>query len=112
MRNFVQEGRTLPLVAPYDVASGAGMLVGLIFGVATSAAKSGETVETHVVGVCDLLAEGAGSGQDLAPGAAVYWDNTAKRCTKTSTSNTKIGVTTEAKTSSATTVRVRLNGTF
>lgn len=111
MRNYVQEGRTIPLVAPYDVASGDGMLVGTIFGIATSAAKQGEVVETHLVGVSDLLAEGAGSGQDIAQGGLVYWDNTNRRCTKTASGNTKIGAATEAKATSATTVRVRLNGT-
>jgi predicted RecA/RadA family phage recombinase len=60
--------------------------------------------------VFDLLAEGAASGQDFAQGDLVYWDNTAKRCTKTTTSNTKIGAAMAAKVSTATTVRVRLNG--
>jgi predicted RecA/RadA family phage recombinase len=112
MRNFVQEGRTIPLPAPYAVASGAGMLVGSIFAVANSAAAQGEIVEADVQGVFDLLAEGAGSGQDIGFGGLVYWDDTAKRCTKTATNNTKIGAATEPKASSATTVRVRLSGAF
>ncbi|MCW2242248.1 DUF2190 family protein [Azospirillum canadense] len=112
MRNYVQEGCTLTLTAPYDVASGNGLLVGSIFGVASSNATNGAVVEACVEGVFDLTAEGAGSGQDIAQGGAVYWDNTAKRCTKTATSNTKIGVATEAKASTATTVRVRLSAAF
>ncbi len=41
MQNFLQEGRTLTLTAPYNVNSGGGMLVGSIFAVATNAASSG-----------------------------------------------------------------------
>lgn len=112
MKNYVKPGEVLTLVAPYNVASGAGLLVGSIFAIASASAASGGTVEGVTVGVFDLLAEGAGSGQAFAIGEAVYWDDTAKRVTKTSTNNTKIGVAVAAKATADVVARVRLNGTF
>jgi predicted RecA/RadA family phage recombinase len=111
MKNYVQPGNTITLTAPYDVASGDGLLVGSIFGVATGAAANGEAIETALVGVFDLKKVGS---QAWTAGDKVYWDNTAKPATKTATSNTLIGVATEAVDGGAgsTTGRVRLNGSF
>jgi len=109
MKNFVQPGDTLTLTAPYDVASGAGMLVGLIFAVAAFTALSGAQVEGVTKGVFDLTAL---STDTATVGAAIYWDNTNKRCTTSSSGNTKIGVATAVKANGAATVRVRLNGVF
>lgn len=93
MKNYVQPGNTITLTAPYAVASGDGLLVGSIFGVASGTAALGETVETALVGVFDLTKVGS---QAWAAGAKVYWDNTNKRCTTVATDNTLIGVATEA----------------
>ena len=111
MKNYVQPGNTITLTAPYAVASGDGLLVGSIFGVASGAADLGETVETALVGVFDLVKIGS---QAWAAGAKVYWDNTNKRCTTVATDNTLIGVATEAVASGAgdTVGRVRLNASF
>ncbi len=49
MKNFVQPGNTITLTAPYAVASGDGLLVGSIFGIAAGAAALGEPVETSLV---------------------------------------------------------------
>ena len=54
MKNYVQPGNTITLTAPYDVASGDGLLVGSIFGVASGTAALGETVEAALVGVYEL----------------------------------------------------------
>jgi len=107
MKNFVQKGETITLVAPYTVVSGAGALVGSIFGVASGDVASGASGEFMVKGVFDLACL---STDTPAQGAKVYWDDTNKRCTTTSTGNSLIGVATEAKANGATTVRVRLNG--
>ncbi len=53
MKNYVQPGSTVTLAAPYAVASGDGLLVGSIFGVAAGTAANGEAVETALVGVFD-----------------------------------------------------------
>ena len=41
MVNYVQEGDTLTLTAPYDVVAGAGALVGIVFGVSSYDVLSG-----------------------------------------------------------------------
>mgnify|MGYP001555342984 FL=1 len=111
MKNYVQPGNTITLTAPYDVASGDGLLVGAIFGVATGAAANGEAIEAALVGVFDLKKVGS---QAWAVGDKIYWDNTAKETTKTVASNTLIGVAIEAVGSGAgeTVGRVRLNASF
>ena len=111
MRNFVQPGNTITLTAPYAVASGDGLLVGSIFGVAAGSAASGDPVEAALVGVFDLKKT---ASQAWTVGDKVYWDNTAKEATKTTTSNTLIGVATEVVAGGAGDVvgRVRLNGAF
>lgn len=108
MKNYVQEGHALDLAAPYDVAAGAGFKVGQFIAVAACAALSGVTVAGFVEGVYDVLAEGAGSGQVWAAGDLIYWDNTAKQFTKTSTSNTKAGYVVAVKASGDVTGRIRL----
>ena len=111
MKNYVQPGKTITLTAPYAVTSGDGLLVGSIFGVAAGTAALGEAVEAAVVGVYDMKKV---ASQAWVAGDRIYWDNTAKQTTKTLTSNTLIGVATEAVAGGATDLigRVRLNGAF
>jgi predicted RecA/RadA family phage recombinase len=99
----------LTLTAPYAVVSGDGMLVGLIFAVATMDAAISTVVEGIVEGVAKINKL---STDVFAVGAAVYWDNTNRRCTSTAAGNTKIGVATVAAANPSSTVTVRLNGTF
>lgn len=107
MKNYVQRGENLTLAAPYAVASGAGALVGSIFGVASTTLANAESGEFATEGVFDLTKVGS---QAWTVGAKVYWDDTAKNCTTTATSNTLIGVAVAAVGSGAgeTTGRVKL----
>lgn len=109
MKNYIQPGDTLTLAAPYDVLSGAGFLVGSIFAVASGDALSGAAVEGVTTGVFTLA---KATGASWAVGDKIYWDNTAKKCTKTSTDNTLIGVAFSAPASGDTTGNVRLNASF
>ena len=111
MKNFVQPGNTITLTAPYAVASGDGLLVGSIFGIAAGDAALGDPVETALVGVYDLKKV---ASQAWSAGDKVYWDNTNKEATKTATANTLIGVAVEAVAGGAgdTIGRVRLNASF
>jgi predicted RecA/RadA family phage recombinase len=108
MKNFVQPGETVTVVAPYDVASGAGCLVGSLFGVACVTAASGANVEVCTCGVFTLPKT---SAQAWTVGAKVYWDDTNKVATTTATSNTLIGCALEAAANPSATGAVRLNGT-
>lgn len=107
MKNFVQNGAVVTVAAPYDVASGAGALVGSLFGVAQAAALSGADVSLARTGAYALAKAGS---QTWAVGARIYWDNTAKNCTTTSTANTLIGVALVAAASADTTGTVLLDG--
>ena len=49
--NFVQPGETLTLPAPATFASGAGVLIGAIFGIAQGDAASGALVDITTQGV-------------------------------------------------------------
>lgn len=111
MKNFIQPGDTIDVTAPYDVASGAGALVGSLFGVAAKAALSGASVPLAVTGVFDLVKTGS---QAWTVGARIYWDDTAKACTTTASTNKLIGVAVAAVGSGAgeTVGRVRLSAAF
>lgn len=104
MKNFIQPGEALTLIAPYDVASGGGFLVGSIFAVASIAAVNGAEVVGRTVGVFDL-AKATGA---VTQGAKLYWDNTNKVLTTTASGNTQIGTAVRAAASGDATARVRL----
>lgn len=105
--NYIQPGDVLTLAAPYAVASGAGMLVGGIFAVALAAASNGANVQAQRGGVWTLPKLQA---DDVSVGAKLYWDNTNKRLTLTSSGNTLVGAAIAAAGTSATTVSVLLDG--
>lgn len=109
MINYIQEGEHLTLAAPYNRLSGEGALVGSIFGVACTDVDSGDDGEFAVEGVFSLKKT---SAQAWTVGVAIYWDDSNKECTTTSSGNTKIGVATEAAANPSSTGKVRLNGAF
>lgn len=109
MRNFVQPGEMLDLVAPSGgVTSGVGVKIGAIFAVAAVTAAEGETFAGAVKGVFDLAAETHASTQAMSAGDSAYWDNTNKRITKTATGNTIVGVVVADKASTDDEARVVL----
>lgn len=107
MKNFVQNGDVISLIAPYALLSGQGVLVGALFGVAATDAASGASVEAKRVGVFDIAAVAADNG---SVGTKMYWDNTARRLTTTATNNTLVGALTAAKAAADATARVLLDG--
>lgn len=107
-KNYIQEGDTLPLTAPYARSSGQGALIGSLFCVALGDVANGAEGSFATQGVFELNKT---SAQAWTQGAKIYWDNTAKECTTTSTSNTLIGCAAEAAANPSSTGIVRLNGT-
>lgn len=105
--NFIQDGDVLTLTAPATVASGDGVLVGSIFGVALGDIGSGDSGEFAVEGVWELAAVTA---EAIAAGGPVYWDAGQKKCSNGSTGNELIGYAVATKDGSTATVKVRLNG--
>lgn len=107
MKNYIQNGAIVTMAAPSALASGAGALVGTIFGVAQADAASGADVELVRTGVFTLPKVAA---QAWTQGAKVYWDDTAKNVTTVVTSNTLIGAATAAAANPSATGEVLLDG--
>lgn len=108
MKNYVQEGDTLTLTAPYARNAGDGALIGAIFGVACNDVANGSSGEFAIEGVFDITALSTDTG---AAGVKMYWDDANKRLTTTPTGNTLVGALTKAKANGEITARVRLDGT-
>jgi len=120
MQNYVQQGKTVTIVAPYSVNSGGGVQVsgtGYVFGVAVNTQNQGDSMEIVVEGVFDLVKDAS----TFANSDYVYWDNTNKVATSTATGNKKIGIALLSQASGVNapggnsadaTVRVRLNPVF
>lgn len=107
MKNYVHKGEVLTVTAPYDLASGAGCLVGKIFGVSCGIYASGDTeAQIATVGVFNLAKDGSA----FAQGDNVYWDDVAKAATLTAAGNALIGQAEVAVLAGGATVRVRLSG--
>lgn len=108
MKNYIQPGNVIAVTAPTGgVASGDGVLVGSLFGIAAGDAAENDNVEVQTTGVFELSkVTGA-----ISQGAKVYWDDTNKNVTTTATGNTLIGAAVVAAVSGDATARVKLNGT-
>lgn len=112
--NFVQEGDTVTVVAPFVAVRGRFIIVNATTGfggVALDNAASAANVTLKTRGVFTFDKVNAVSTAGLA-GGFVYWDNTNSQVTISATSNTKIGVALAAFSNTATSVTVRLNGTY
>lgn len=108
MRNFIQEGKTLGLIAPYALASGAGFQVGAIFAIASDAAAIGEEVQGVRHGVYTLPKTAA---QAWTVGQKIYWDDTNKRCDSIGSVGLLIGAAVAVASNPSTTGSVMLAGT-
>ena len=102
MNNWIQPGKTITLIAPRALASGAAFMVGSIFGIAKSAAAIGANVETELVGVVDIV-KAAGA---VTQGQKLYWDNVNFVVTTVAGGNTQVGVATQAAAAGDVTARM------
>lgn len=104
--NHIKSGERTTLTCPYaTIASGAGILVGAIFGVALYAGVSGDAIEAMTTDEWSLAAVAA---DEADVGDLAYWDDTQRKITTTSTGNTLVGCFTVAKAAAATTASVVL----
>jgi predicted RecA/RadA family phage recombinase len=107
MRNFVQSGNVISVIAPYSLVSGQGVKVGALFGISPANYALGEQVDVIRQGVYDLSAASADVGN---PGDKIYWDDTNRRLTTTATGNMLVGFLTAAKINGTLTARAFLDG--
>ena len=100
MKNYVQPGDMITFTAAAALASGAGVLVGALFGVSASDYAAGETnAEMKTTGVFDLAADPAATA---AIGAKAYWDDANKRVTATAAGATAATAAADAAAAAAT----------
>lgn len=107
MDTMIQAGNVLDLTAPYAVNSGDGAKVGNIFGVAMDTYASGAAGAFAVEGVVNLAKT---SGEAYTQGLRVFWNDSTKKVTSTSTSNIAIGMAIAAYTTADLTCNVKLSG--
>lgn len=93
MKNYVQEGKVLTLLAPYNRLSGEGAKVGSIFGVATKDVLNGIAGEFATQGVFALK---KAASQAWTVGLKIFWDDSAKQLTSVAGANLLVGYATEA----------------
>lgn len=104
------DGSPIDITAPSGgCTSGTALLINGVVCIPETSGAQGDTVAAHVTGVFDHASD---TGAAWSFGDVLYWDNTNKVFTKTSTSNTKAGQCMAAKGSSATTGRIRLQPVF
>lgn len=109
MKNYVSDGDNITLTVPAGgVVGGTPILIGTnLFGVPIADnATVGDSFTMRVKGVYSDMPKAAGAA--WAEGDPLYWDNTAKNFTKTSASNTAVGVAVVAAASGDTVGTVRL----
>lgn len=106
-KNYIQPGSTVTVVAAADTASGAGVLIGTLFGVAQHAAKAGEPLEIKTDGVWELAKTSAQAWATV--GLAIY-ATAAGVLTTTATDNVLVAKNLEVAANPSATGIVRLNG--
>lgn len=109
MKNKVSHGNIIEFTAPSGgVTSGVAVKIGAMLAVAVVTAAQGEVVSGDTEGVFDHAAATHATDQAWAFGDTIYWDDTAKVFTKTSSGNTKAGYAVAAKVSTVASGRLRL----
>lgn len=90
MQNFIQNGHVITVSTPAGgIASGEGLIVGSIFGIAAYSAADGDPLELATTGVYKLPKATAAV---LVVGTRAAWDNTAKQVNTLGTGRFPIGV--------------------
>lgn len=109
MKNFVAIGDRITITAPAALASGAGVVIGALFGVAAQAIANGAEGVINLTGIYDLP---KAPSQAWTVGALIYWDAGNARCTNVASTNKLIGAAVAAVGGGAGEIlgRVRLNG--
>lgn len=106
-KNYVQKGDSLTLTAPYARNSGQAALIGVgLFGVAITDIGNGEQGAFSMKGLHTLAKVEAQAW--ASAGLAIYWDNSAKNLTTTSSGNTLVGYNTATAANPSTTGTIRI----
>lgn len=107
MRNFIQQGDIITVIAPVALSSGQGVLIGNLFGVATTDAVAGGSLELATQGVF-TLPKAANIALDAC--ARVSWDAANNQIVAPASGMVPIGTVILAAANGTTSARVRLDG--
>lgn len=104
--NYVQRGENLTITGP-AATNGQPIFAGDIIGIALHSASAGQPVDLATTGVWELPKVAA---DDVALGAAIYWDAAASLATidDASGANAQVGVAVAAAIVNAANVKLRL----
>ena len=106
MKNYIQAGKVLTLIAPTTLLSGAVVIIGSVVGIAATDAAEGMPIEVSTEGVFELAKV---APQVWAQGSPVYWDAAAAKATTVATGGLPlIGVAVEGTASAAIIGRVKI----
>lgn len=107
-RNYLGPGDVLTLTAPTGgVVAGTAYLIGKLLVVAQNTVAQGLPFEGKRAGLFTLP---KATGQTWTEGERIHWDNTAKNCTETATSNQLVGIAAAAAGTGDATGSVLLDG--
>ncbi len=104
---FVMDDESIDYVAPSPIAAGDVVVLADLVGVAKRPLATGELGTLDVEGVYDFT-KVAGASTAIPLGTKVYWDNSAKHVSTSSTGNAYLGKLAKAAADADTTARVRL----
>jgi predicted RecA/RadA family phage recombinase len=105
-KNYIQPGHAITVVAPSGgVASGEGVLIGTLFGIAQHDAAEGAEVELLTEGVVEIAKT---SALAIDAGDRLCWDATNKVVNKTTTAQVSVGVAVAAAANPSGTVKMKL----
>jgi predicted RecA/RadA family phage recombinase len=108
MKTFIQPGDIITVIAPVGgITANQGLLIGGLFGIATTSALQGDDVEIAITGVFDMP---KASATVIAQGDQVAWDDTVKETALPGVGLFPVGIATAAAGNGVTTVSVRLDG--
>ncbi len=106
MRNFIQPGDTLDVVAPANVVSGQLVVIGNLSGVATTTALAGTTFAFKTTGVFEMVKV---TTEAWTVGTKIYWDAANLVATIVAGTNTLIGRASEPNANPSSVGRVLLS---
>ena len=105
MKNFIQPGKMIDVAAPADVLSGAGVMIGGLFGVAANDALSGEIVPIGTEGVYELPCL---TTDNMAVGEVVNWNNSTKELQEATSTLDGVAIVVEDSAATVLVVKVKL----
>lgn len=92
----ISDGKSVKVTAAGTVEEGKFYLIEGFFGMAVQSVTSGQDVILNIE-QAEFETDQIDTTQTFAKGTAIYWDDTAKKITETSTANRMIGRVTAAK---------------